>query len=221
MRNPARSFALAAILAAGGLQAVPAQAVPNKIPSPANSTRPTVIRVVGRGADGPDASGTFTIVLRDLANNPLADDRVVIDFSQCPDVRLATEAAPGQYVDCASRTVAGFSDMNGAVTFTIVGAGTNLGAAAGAALNCAAVSAEGVMLSHPTVCIYDQDGAVRMPGMGATDLFSFVRDLGSGMFFGRSDFDGSGALDVRDLSKFLVVMGTGQSSLGSASGYCP
>ena len=60
-----------------------------------------------------------------------------------------------------------------------------------------------------------------MAGVGPTDLFSFERDLGTGVFFGRSDFNGDGELDVRDLSKFLVLMGRGESAQGCGSGYCP
>jgi hypothetical protein len=221
MRNTTILSAIAATGTSFVLLTHAAGADPQKIPSPWLCTKPAVIRLVGTGASGPDTSGTFLVVVRDLANNPIAYERVVIDFSNCPDVRLSSQAAPGQFVDCGAHTVIGFTDLYGAITFTIVGAGNNLGGGPGAGLGCASIYGEGVLINHPTVCIYDQDGAVRAPGMGATDLFSFNRDLGTGMFFGRSDFNGDGQLDVRDLSKFLVLMGSGNSAAGSSAGYCP
>lgn len=192
-----------------------------KIPSPYLCTVPTFIRLVGIGPSGPDPSGSFVVVTRDIANNPLPNEQVVIDFSQCGDVRLAEAATPGQFVDCPSHTVKGFTDDTGTITFDIVGAGTNLGASAGEGLGCANIYAEGVLLRHATVCIYDEDGAVRSPGMGITDLYSFLRDLGSGSYFGRSDYDWNQRLDVADLSVFLHCMGMGGSAAGSSAGYCP
>jgi hypothetical protein len=78
-----------------------------------------------------------------------------------------------------------------------------------------------VSLVHPTVNIYDENGGVTTQGMEVTDLSAFLKDLGTGFYFGRSDFNQGGSLEVVDLSVFLSKLGTGFSANGCSTTYCP
>lgn len=204
------------ITACGLLVAAVASAA---VPDPAHSTKPAYIVVVGQNAGTPDPNGSFTVVVRDVANNPIANSQVIIDFGACSDSRTTTVAAAGQTVDCPTHTVRGFTNGSGSITFDIVGGGRNTGAAAGPGGNCANITADGVSLFHPTVNVYDENGDVTTPGMEVTDLSAFLKDLGTGFYFGRSDFNQGGSLEVVDLSVFLSKLGTGFSANGST--YCP
>lgn len=192
---------------------------PTKIPSPANCTVPTLIRIVGTSGGVPDNSGTFDVVVRDLANNPNPSAQVTLDFSACPDLKLGPPP-PNTYMSCASHALWTITNTQGQAYFCVTGAGTNLGASPGAGALACSIVADGVPIGRATVVIYDQDGAVTMPGMEVTDMAATLKDLGSGMYFGRSDFDGNGTLDVADLSRMLTVMGTGASAQGNTP-YCP
>ncbi|HET7226781.1 MAG TPA: hypothetical protein VFK69_13820 [Candidatus Eisenbacteria bacterium] len=192
---------------------------PSKIPDPALCTVPTLIRVVGTSGGVPDNSGAFVVTIRDIGNNPNPSAQVALDFSACPDLKLGVPG-PNTYLDCASHALWTITNTQGEAYFCVSGAGTNLGASPGAGALACTIFADGVIIGHATVVIYDQDGAVTMPGMEVTDLGAMLKDLGSGAYFGRSDFDGDGTLGVADLSRMLTVMGTGASSQGDAP-YCP
>ena len=88
----------------------------------------------------------------------------------------------------------------GQVTFIVIGAGRNPGGSPGPGIGCMRVRAGGLPLATATVNILDQNGAVLNPGMEVTDLTAFLVDLGTGMFFGRSDYFQDGLIDVRDFS---------------------
>jgi len=170
----------------------------------------------------PDPNGRFQVVLRDVANNPIANWEIIVDFSGCSDLKLCDVAPPGQFVDCRTKTVRGYTDAQGSIWFDVVGEGTNLGASPGPATGCAKITAQYLEdLISPTVNIYDQNGAVGTKGMEVTDLSAFLKDLGTGMYFGRSDYNQGGALEVIDLSVFLSRFGTGFSSEGCTTTYCP
>ncbi len=221
----------ASLLTVCGLLA--AAAASAGVPSPANSTKPSFIALVGRNPSNVtpnqgDPSGTFTVVVKDVANNPIPNSQVIVDLGACSDARLCSSVAAGQTADCPTKTVRGFTDGTGSITFTIIGAGTNSGASPGPGAGCANITADGVSLVHPTNVIYDQNGAATppVPGMEVTDLSKFLVDLGTGFYFGRSDYsalDGvdQGVISVIDLSKFLVRLGTGQSANGCSVALCP
>lgn len=191
------------------------------VPSRANSSHPAFIQLVGESQSGPDSSGTFTIFVRDGANNPIANSQVVLSLSDCADARLCPNSGLGQTIDCPTRTIRGFTDGLGSITFTLVGAGTNSGASPGSGLGCATITADGVPIDRPSVQIYDQDGALGMGGIGVTDLRAVLRDIGSGLYFARSDFDGNGTLNVADLALFIHRMGSGSSVSNCVASFCP
>jgi hypothetical protein len=169
----------------------------------------------------PDPAGPVTYVMRDLGMNPIAYCNVQIDFSACGDVQLCDPGIPGQFVYCSERVVSGFADATGTVRLVLVGAGINTGAMAGAGENCARVYADGVPLGTFTFAIADQNGAVTAPGVEITDLTALLRDFGTGIYYGRSDFDHDGQVTVADLSRWLGIFGGGMSSEGCAASACP
>ncbi len=214
----ARSFALALALALAVAAPVAALA---GIPAPINYIVPDYITVVGHNGGGaPDPAGQFEIILRDLANNPIAGAWVALEFAACTDVRICqTQPAPGTVVDCtpgAPRLLA-LSDANGRVVFDIVGQGMNAGASPGPGLGCMAVVVGGVVAKWVTVAVLDQNGGVSAPGVEITDLTAWLKDLGSGNYYGRSDYNRNGVLDVVDFVVLLRALGAGSSSAGCAT----
>ncbi len=195
---------------------------PTGLPEPMRSTVPAFIDVVGRGADGqPDSlRGTFEVVVRDAASIPVANAMVVVDFGACPDIRIDRTQWPSLTVDCGTRTVRRLSDAAGVARFCIVGSGTNTGGAPGAGLQGAIVYAMGIGLAHSTAAVTDQNGAVTTPGVELSDVTSWIRDWGSGTYYGRSDYDHDGTLSLPDLLILLRTWGAGSSIAGPVD-ICP
>lgn len=183
------------------------------VPSPGNSSLPVpaFFTMVGHSLGVADALGTFSITVRDLANNPISGSSVVLDFVAGSDLIPASDQldAAASTVNCPSKTVRKFTDVTGVVTFTVVGGSNNGGATAGAGLNAVKVYADGVLLGSLTAAVLDQDGA---GGAGANDLSVWLADQGSGFYFGRSDYDYDTTLGANDLSLWLAAQGSGASS---------
>ncbi len=214
----ARPFVLVLALA---LCAVAPAAALADIPNPINCIIPDYVTVVGHNGGGnPDPAGQFEIVVRDLANNPIAGVWVSLEFAACTDLRICqTQPAPGTVVDCtpgAPRLLA-LSDVNGRVVFDVLGQGMNAGASPGPGLGCMAVVVGGVVAKWVTVSVLDQNGAVGAPGVEITDLAAWLKDLGSGNYRGRSDYSGNGAVDDVDFAILLRALGTGSSGAGCAT----
>src|SRR5262249_40088438 len=117
----------ATLLTAAGL--LIASAAMAGIPSPGNSTLPTCITLVGSLAGVPDnAAGGFTVVLRDLANNPLNGASVVIDISGCTDLSICDDQLDaGALVNCGAKTTRKFTNGAGSVSFTVLGGSNGAG----------------------------------------------------------------------------------------------
>lgn len=187
--------------------------------SPANSTVPMHMTLVGSRAGTPDASGSFTVVVRDLANNPLNHQDVVIDLSGCTDLAICSDQLdPAATVNCAAKQVRKFTDVTGSVSFTLLG-GSNGAGNATTLLGGAKVYANGVLLRLPTASALDLDGS---QGVGIDDLSVWLSDFGApgGPAYGRSDFDGDGTIDVNDLSLWVTAYGAGSSAQGCTTS-CP
>lgn len=110
------------------------------------------------------------------------------------------------------------------ITFNIVGAGKNAGNAPGPASGCANIIANGCSLIHPTVTVFDQNGAIGGVGVGGADLSAWISDFGSvgvSGYKGRSDYNHDGALGGGDLSTWISKFGSGASSGGCSTSYCP
>ncbi|MCE9628254.1 MAG: hypothetical protein K8R56_10115 [Candidatus Eisenbacteria bacterium] len=205
----------AALLAAAGVFITSAAMA--GVPSPGNSTVPACISLVGNAAGIPDAAGTFSVTVRDLANNPLNGASVVIDLSGCTDLSICDDQLDaGALVNCAAKTTRKFTDALGAVSFTVLG-GSNGGGNATTLLGGGKIYANGVLIGSPTASAYDLDGA---SGVGANDLSAWLGDFGSGNAFGRSDYDCSGGIGANDLSLWLGDFGSSASTTSCAVA-CP
>jgi hypothetical protein len=203
------------LMAAGLLVASAAMA---GVPSPGNSTTPDCITLVGSLAGVPDAAaGQFTVIVRDLANNPLNGASVVIDLSFANDLAICDDQLDANaLVNCAAKTTRKFTDVTGSVTFTVLG-GSNGAGNASTLLNGGRIFANGTLIKSPTVAAYDLDGS---SGVGANDLSAWLTDFGTGNPYGRSDFDCSGGVGANDLSFWLTEFGAGTSA-ASCSVSCP
>ena len=217
----------AAMLTLLGTALLPSMA--SAAPCPACCTKPSYIMLAGSQGGVPDPTAAFTIVVRDFANNPIPNSLVMIDLSACTDMKLCRYQHAGANVDCSVHTVRGFTDANGRLTLTILGAGLNNGRAPGPGAGCARIFADGTPIGDATLVINDQNGGFQPPGaqgMEVTDMLAFLVDYGNGIYRGRSDYSAlfgfdMGALTVVDLSMFLKIFGTGYSSQGCPTFMCP
>ena len=205
----------ATLLTAAGL--LVASAAMAGVPSAGNSTVPSCISLVGNAAGVPDVAGQFSVVVRDLANNPLIGASVVIDLSGCTDLAICDDQLDANATTiCASKTTRKFTDNLGSVTFIVLG-GSNGAGNATTLLGGGKIFANGTLIGSPTVAAYDLDGAL---GLGANDFSAFLTDFASGFNYGRSDYDCSGNIGANDLSSWLSVF-SASGSTSSCAVSCP
>lgn len=200
-------FAVCGLLAASAAMA--------SVPSPANSTCPIPACIYLVGDDGIgniDPVGTFCLTVRDLANQPINNSLVVVDFSACSGLVLCDNNDPGYTVNCSNQTVAGFTTTGGVVCFKIKGHGTNVlgNQPPYNPYGCAKIFADGVLLcDNLSVSVFDQDGG----GLGGPDLSAWLADFFGGLDPSRSDYDCSGPpLAGSDLSIWLTTFFAGGST---------
>lgn len=204
----------ATLLTAAGL--LIASAAMAGVPSPGNSVIPQCISLVGSAASVPDAAGTFSVIVRDLANNPLNGASVVIDLSNCTDLAMCdNQLDAGATVNCAAKTTRKFTDITGTVSFIVLG-GSNGSGNATTLLGGGRIYANGTLLGSPTVAAFDLDGS---SGVAINDLSVWLTDFGTGINYGRSDFDCTGSVGINDLSVWLTEFGAG-TSVASCSVNC-
>ena len=210
------------IVAAFAAIALPASVAGADVPSAANCSAPSLVRVVGHVGGVPDASGTFQVTVRGIAGNPIPGSTVVVSFQDAPDIRLSTAfSGPSHIVDCETNTVRGVSNGEGLISFTIVGAarpGPPQCLADGSpCTGRMSIYADGVLISNGPATAFDLDGN---GGVGGPDLSIWLQDFGTGQHPVRADYDGSGQVGGPDLSLWLSSFGSGASSQ-SGSGLCP
>src|SRR5262249_5426389 len=142
----------ATLLTAAGLFI--ASAAMAGIPSPGNSTTPSCITLVGSVAGTVDPAGTFTVIVRDLANNPLAGASVVVDLAACHDEAICNDQLDlSATVNCGAKTTRKFTNGLGSVTFTVLG-GSNGAGNASTFLNGGRIFANGTLIASPTVSAF-------------------------------------------------------------------
>jgi hypothetical protein len=137
------------------------------VPSPGNSDVPCGIRVVGKGGGVTSSNHTITIVVRDIANNPIANSSVVIDFVGCNNGDDAGPASVqngtnGELVDCVTKTIRGITDVTGTVNIDAqaMASASAIGVTPGTGPGCAVVYADGVQLAQVHVSAFDLDGGI-------------------------------------------------------------
>ena len=179
---------------------------------------PVCISLVGSYGGAPALSfGQFTFVVLDTHGSPIAGAAVVVDISNALDLAICSDQLDvNATVDCAHGSVSKIAGADGSVTFTILGHSNGAGNAS-TLLNAGRIFADGRLIQSPTVSAFDLDGA---SGMGANDLSAWLTDFGSGLPFGRSDYDCSNTLGANDLSLWLTAFGSGTMAQSCASS-CP
>jgi hypothetical protein len=187
-------------------------------PSPANSTTPSCIILVGSDGTTPSqAFGHFNVIYRDLANNPMPNAPIVVDLSGIPELFIAADQRdPALVVSCAEKRVTKLTDVNGRADFCIIGASLE-GVPPVVLLGGGKIFAAGTLIGSPTVSAFDLDGRL---GLGAGDLVQFLGDFASGNPYGRSDFDCSGSIGANDLTIWLRAFASA-TQIVSASATCP
>jgi len=197
---------------------IPAPVQATGVPSPANSTTPACVTLVG--SDGnltASPVGEFSVIFRDLANNPVPNLLIDVDFSLVPELFIAAhQPDPALLVDCAGKKVSKRTDVNGRADFCIVGASTDAFPPSTLLGGCR-IYAGGTLIASPTASAFDLDGR---DGVGAGDLFEFLNDFVTGLNYGRSDFDCSGSIGAGDLALWLRAFASG-TQLVSAAVACP
>ncbi len=169
------------------LFAVPARA---GVPSSANSSLPACMALCPFG-DAP-----FSVVVRDIANNPVAGSSVVLDFSSCPGAYLCTIGGePDAIVDLPSRTVRGITNVSGNATLHAHVGGTG-------PAGSVRVFADGVLLQSYALASPDQDGDGFVVSIIGPDDAIFAAKLGTTN--PTADFDCSGLVDFMDEQFFYA-----------------
>jgi hypothetical protein len=211
----------AAVLAACGM--LGATVAFAGVPSAGNSTIPARINLVGYNvgsglADVTAAGAVVSVTVRDLANNPIPNSSVVLDFTGVlSDTRIDDSQAyyAGLTANCGSHSVIALTNGSGVATLAVVGGGLAAAGPAHAA-GAAKVWADGVLLGPLSVGTYDENGAA---GVGGADLSRFLADFVAGTHPDRSDFNGAAGVGGADLSLWLAVFVSGASNTSSSS-YC-
>ena len=180
---------------------------------------PSCVSLVGSLAGIPAMSeGRFEVVVRDLANNPVASCPVVVDLSACSDLSLCTDMLdPSLVVNCRAHTVQAWTDARGVAVFTLLGSSMGGQPTTQGAKGKIYVPGYPLWAVNVAANAYDLDGAW---GAGANDFSVWLTDFGSGLPWARSDYDGSGTIGANDLSTWLTVFGDGESAQ-SCSTRCP
>jgi hypothetical protein len=215
--RPHRIIAVAVSFAAPA--SAPALAGPG--PSPGNHIVPCAVWVTAAPAAHP--AHEFEVIIRNLAGDPVPGAAVTIDFSMCgADVRIAQSQPPGTTADCGLETVSRTTDVQGRVSFRVIGGGST--GAAPQVGNCAGIYADGVLITTVQVAVYDFDG---VSGLTAADLSRWLGDFFAcpipPTYCARSDYnyvDGGCStqeLTAGDLSRwidaFFVAGGTWETPL--------
>jgi hypothetical protein len=173
-----------------------------------------------------DPSSQLVVTVKDLANNPIANSTVIVDFSACSDVQICDTQLDGSTADCATKTVRMATNGAGQATFYIVGHADVAADADGSNLGAVTVYADGVNLYDAAedvngaglnAACYDLDGS---SGVSGTDLSLWLSDFGLVLANGpeRGDYDYDGILSGTDLSGWLTYFGKLQSPFSCAEG---
>jgi len=152
------------------------------VPSAANSTVPLCLQMCPLG------DLNYTVVVRDIANNPVGGSTVVLDFSSCPAVHLCPPPNP---------TTTQVTNALGVATFAVRGGGGCTG--------LVRVFADGILISPAaggvSVASPDQDGSLFVNGADQALL------LTKGSSDATADLNCDGTHDAADGNVITTHMG--------------
>ena len=196
MRRPLRILLSSLALAL----AIPAAALAG-VPSAFDSTLPACMALCPLG-DLP-----FTVVVRDIAHNPVAGSVVVLDFSQAPTAHICEPWGYDPYtVNVAARPLSATADATGTIVFPARIGGT-------APAGSVRVFANGVFLKSYALASPDQDGTGAVytgPPVGGDDIGVFTPKLGT--TDPTADFTCDGL--VNDDDRIVIYYHYSQSCMG-------
>ncbi len=210
--RPTRLLLAAALLAASALE--PARSAHASTPGVTNCTVPQLVHLVGMdGSGAPAPIGQFTVVLRDLANNPAVGARVKFSLASVTDVAASSsQPDPTLDVDCIADVVSKLTDANGQATFSVVGRGT--GAFSTEATGCTGLiywadfpGFGDVAIGQVIVTTFDLDGS---GDVGGSDLSVFIGQFAMANGSRTCDYDNSGFIGGGDLALWLTAFASGQ-----------
>jgi hypothetical protein len=188
--------------------------------SPPTFDPPGAVLILGGNQGGAvDPRARKRIIVRNWANQPVANATVVINLGDCADVRLCSTQPnhPGALFNCPAKTLTAVTNENGLAEFLVGGGATNGGGnAPGNSYDCATLRADGLLLAHMTIAAPDQNG---VDGVTVPDLAAWASDR-FGDYRGRSDFNGDHVLDVIDLALWAGFR-FGGGSESSCLAICP
>jgi hypothetical protein len=177
MRLVLCSMALASLLAAPTARA--------SVPSASNSTVDPCFRME------PGGTLSFTVVVRDFANNPVVGSFIVIDYCACPEIALCESGGLRPHVALGC-TIEGVSDATGTRVFKMKGGG-------GCSGNGIKVYADGVLLAQVNAASPDQNGDL---SVDAGDAALLATKLGGTDMSG--DLNCDGAVTVADQAALVL-----------------
>jgi hypothetical protein len=159
------------------------------VPSPANSTHDPCFVACPLG------DITYHVIVRDLANNPVAGSNVVLDFSQCGFVHCQNPG-PGIIANDAAHTMSTTANAAGVASFPLKMGGC-----------CPAVRilADGVVLAGVSMSSPDQDANLTVNGTDA----SILTGLMSMPYSVCGDLNCDGIVNVNDLAVLTAHNGHG------------
>ena len=161
------------------------------LPSPFSSSIPAVV------LGSPDGLLTSTVVVHDLAYNPIQGSFVVLDFSACPQFHPCPSVCPDCTVDPVGRQVRMFTGANGAAAFPL-----RLGGAACPNPSTVRIYADGVLLGTANFAALDQDGDLTVTVADKAAVHAVL-----GAHDPRADFDGDGFVTAADEALLDAHMG--------------
>ncbi len=162
--------------------AVLAPAARASVPSPATSSVDPCMIVCPVGDFG------FTVTVRDLASNPIANSTVVLDFSQCPYFHHCILPGNTTFND-VTRTVTGFTNAFGTVSFFLPMGGVCPGNLR--------IFADAVLLAQRTLASPDHDGNLFPDAADEAAITALI-----GTTDATADLDWNGVVDAADVAVF-------------------
>jgi hypothetical protein len=192
------------------------------VPSPGNSTMPARINLGGHNSgtllsDDLSPATKVLVTVRDLANNPIANSSVVIDFTgDVSDTRIGdVQPYAGIAANCGTHAVSALTDAFGVATLVVQGGG-KFPTGAKHPGNAAIIYADGVLMSHLNVGSYDLNGTGGVEGL---DLGLLGADIFSAVNPDRANYNNDAAVDGLDLAIWGAVFFSARSN-ASAATYC-